>query len=66
MDNSGVYRMTFASVYPMYLQKVEKKWRAKAEGGCHYFLANVQKLPVSSAAIKFKKSKTNSGKRFVI
>jgi hypothetical protein len=31
MDNSRVYRMSFASVYPMYLQKAEKKGRTKAE-----------------------------------
>jgi hypothetical protein len=30
-DNSRVYRMTFASVYPMYIQKAEKKGRTKAE-----------------------------------
>jgi len=30
-DNTRVYRMTFASVYPMYLQKAEKKGRTKAE-----------------------------------
>lgn len=31
MDNTRVYRMIFASVYPLYLQKVEKKGRTKAE-----------------------------------
>lgn len=31
MDNSRVYRMTFASVYPMYVQKAEKKGRTKEE-----------------------------------
>ena len=31
MDNTRVYRMTFASVYPMYIQKVEKKGRTKEE-----------------------------------
>lgn len=31
MDNSRVYRMTFASVYPMYIQKAEKKGRTKEE-----------------------------------
>ena len=31
MDNSRVYRISFSSVYPMYLQKVEKKGRTKAE-----------------------------------
>jgi hypothetical protein len=31
MDHSRVYRMTFASVYPMYIQKAEKKGRTKAE-----------------------------------
>ena len=31
MDNKRVYRMTFASVYPLYIQKAEKKGRTKAE-----------------------------------
>jgi hypothetical protein len=31
MDNSKVYRMTFASVYPFYIQKAEKKGRTKEE-----------------------------------
>ena len=31
MDNTRVYRMTFASVYPMYIQKAEKKGRTKEE-----------------------------------
>ena len=31
MDNSRVYRMSFASVYPLYIQKAEKKGRTKAE-----------------------------------
>lgn len=31
MDNSRVYRMSFASVYPDYVQKAEKKGRTKAE-----------------------------------
>ena len=31
MDNSRVYKMIFASVYPMYIQKAEKKGRTKAE-----------------------------------
>jgi len=31
MDNSRVYRMTFASIYPLYIQKAEKKGRTKAE-----------------------------------
>ncbi len=31
MDNSRVYKMSFASVYPHYIQKVEKKGRTKAE-----------------------------------
>lgn len=26
-----IYQMTFASVYPMYIAKAEKKWRSKAE-----------------------------------
>jgi len=31
MDNTRVYRMSFTSVYPLYIQKVEKKGRTKAE-----------------------------------
>ncbi|MDB5062853.1 MAG: hypothetical protein JWP67_2696 [Mucilaginibacter sp.] len=31
MDNSRVYRMSFASVYPHYIQKAEKKGHTKAE-----------------------------------
>jgi len=31
MDNRRVYKMTFASVYPLYIQKAEKKGRTKAE-----------------------------------
>lgn len=31
MDNTRVYRMTFASVYPHYVAKVERKGRTKAE-----------------------------------
>jgi hypothetical protein len=31
MDNTRVYRMLFASVYPLYIKKVEKKGRTKAE-----------------------------------
>lgn len=31
MDHSRVFRMSFASVYPMYIQKAEKKGRTKAE-----------------------------------
>ena len=31
MDNSRVYKMTFASVYPHYINKVEKKGRTQAE-----------------------------------
>ena len=31
MDNTRVYRMAFASVYPLYIQKAEKKGRTKAE-----------------------------------
>jgi hypothetical protein len=31
MDNTRVYRMSFASVYPSYIQKSEKKGRAKEE-----------------------------------
>lgn len=31
MDNTKIFKMSFASVYPHYIQKVEKKGRAKAE-----------------------------------
>ena len=31
MDNSRVYKMIFGSVYPLYIQKVEKKGRTKEE-----------------------------------
>jgi hypothetical protein len=31
MDNSRVFRIVFASVYPHYIQKVEKKGRTKEE-----------------------------------
>ena len=31
MDNTRVFRMTFASVYPHYVAKVEKKGRTKEE-----------------------------------
>ncbi len=31
MDNSRVYKMIFASVYPLYVQKAEKKGRTKEE-----------------------------------
>lgn len=31
MDNARVFRYTFASIYPMYIQKVEKKSRTKEE-----------------------------------
>jgi len=31
MDHSRVYRMTFASVYPLYLNKAERKGRTKEE-----------------------------------
>jgi len=31
MDNTRVYRMTFASVYPLLVKKVEKKGRTKEE-----------------------------------
>ena len=31
MDKPRVYRMSFAGVYPMYIQKSEKKGRTKAE-----------------------------------
>lgn len=31
MDKSRVYAMSFASVYPLYIQKAERKGRTKAE-----------------------------------
>ena len=31
MDNSRAFRISFASVYPLYVQKVEKKGRTNAE-----------------------------------
>lgn len=31
MDNQKVYKMKFAGVYPLYVQKVERKGRTKAE-----------------------------------
>jgi len=31
MDNTRVYRMSFASVYPLYIQKAEKKGKTKEE-----------------------------------
>lgn len=31
MDNTRVFRMIFANVYPLYIQKVENKGRTKAE-----------------------------------
>lgn len=31
MDNTRVFKMTFAGVYPLYIQKAEKKGRTKAE-----------------------------------
>src|SRR5689334_14005489 len=31
MDNTRVYKMSFAGVYPMYIQKAEKKGRTKEE-----------------------------------
>ena len=31
MDNARIFRMPFASAYPLYIQKAEKKGRTKAE-----------------------------------
>jgi hypothetical protein len=31
MDNTRVFKMSFASVYPLYIKKVERKGRTKAE-----------------------------------
>ncbi len=37
MDTDRVYKMPFASVYPLYVQKSEKKGRTKAEVDCIIF-----------------------------
>ena len=39
MDNTRVFRMAFASVYPHYIAKAEKKGRT-GRGACHYPLAH--------------------------
>lgn len=31
MDNTRIYKMSFASVYPLYIKKVERKGHTKAE-----------------------------------
>lgn len=31
MENTRIFKMSFASVYPLYIQKAEKKGRTKAE-----------------------------------
>src|SRR5215211_4900232 len=31
MDNARVFKMSFASIYPLYIQKVKKKGRTKTE-----------------------------------
>ena len=31
MNNDRVYKMTFASIYPLYIQKLERKGRTKAD-----------------------------------
>lgn len=31
MNNTRVYKMSFAGVYPLYIQKAQKKGRTKAE-----------------------------------
>ena len=31
MENTRIYKMSFAKVYPLYIQKAEKKGRSKAE-----------------------------------
>lgn len=31
MQNTRIFKMSFASIYPMYIQKAEKKGRTKAE-----------------------------------
>lgn len=37
MDNSRVFKMSFASVYPLYIQKAEKKGRTKEEADAVIF-----------------------------
>ncbi len=31
MQNTKIFKMPFASVYPLYIAKVERKWRTKSE-----------------------------------
>ena len=31
MGRQNIYQMSFASIYPLYLAKVEKKWRSQVE-----------------------------------
>lgn len=31
MQNTKIFKMPFATVYPLYITKVEKKWRTKSE-----------------------------------
>lgn len=31
MQNTKIFKMSFASVYPYYIAKAEKKWRTKEE-----------------------------------
>lgn len=40
MKKPRIYTMSFASVYPLYIQKAEKKDRTKEEVDEIYFLAN--------------------------
>jgi len=40
MDNTRVFKMSFASVCPHNINKADRKGRTKAEVECHYFLAN--------------------------
>ncbi len=37
MDTNRVYRMSFASIYPLYIQKAERKGHTQAEVDCIIF-----------------------------
>ena len=40
MDNTRVYKMSFASVYPHYITKAEKKWPNKGRARYRHSLAD--------------------------
>lgn len=45
MDNSRIFKMPFAKVYPMYIQKAEKKGHTKAEvDAIIYWLTGYEEL----------------------